>query len=298
MEMPQKWLAGLLLFFASPLWAGPETLEGTQKRLGVPLFIAQVTDAAGLYGRSLPEYIIIQDVHHHTEIQSEIAAMLLHGRRHFSRLAPESLGRLAPPSMALVDWMRRGRISGTQMAALMEPENPLTLIGMEDPELYRQNVAAYHRTGGWRKGALQELRTLRLLKSSLGLDHPALTETQLERLEVLVHLKAKPTEYEAFKNDPPTLASSGALAEAVAGAADFYRLADARSAVFLQKAESEKTQGPKVVVVGGFHTAAMTEALRAKGRSYAVLTPRATRSNHEQLYAERMNETVSALQLR
>ena len=91
---------------------------------------------------------------------------------------------------------------------------------------------------------------------------------------------------------------SPALAITLAKAQEFYQLADLRSQAFLTAAEASAPEGPKVLVVGGFHTAAMAARLAQEGKSYVVISPLITQSGFEDLYEHRMQESISALKLR
>jgi hypothetical protein len=188
--------------------------------------------------------------------------------------------------------------SGAAMAARRARANSVPLLGVENPELYRRQVAAYQRARRFGAQALRELRTLRFVSRSLDLGGSRLSPDQLARLELLVRLKMKPPEYAAYRLRREPIASHSALAEAVAAAETFYELADARSRQFVEQMIDEGRRGTKVLVTGGFHTALIAAELRARRRSFAVLAPRVTRSGHEALYARRMDETISALHLR
>lgn len=278
-----------------------------QQKLGIPSFIASVTDGELPKGSGLPEFILLQDIHSHAEVQHQIAALLLHGRRQWGSESifiegafakPKDLGKgPAPGPGALTNEVKAGRLTGTQMAAAMVPHEPLQLEPLEDRDLYLANLRAYERTGRWREGALRELKTLRLVKASFDFASRSLSSEQLDRLELLVRLKMKPVEYEALKNDALSLREGSALAEAVDSAKAFYDFADRRSLAFVERAKQSDASGPKVLVVGGFHTALMADALRREGRSFAVLTPKVTRSGFDQVYAQRMDEAISALNL-
>jgi hypothetical protein len=75
----------------------------------------------------------------------------------------------------------------------------------------------------------------------------------------------------------------------------FYRLADARSDVFVDRITAQKNTEPVAVVVGGFHTPAMAEALRKRHISFIVVTPRITAAPDPSLYRARLQASANAL---
>jgi hypothetical protein len=199
------------------------------------------------------------------------------------------------PSFA--DRLQQGEISGAEVAAAMAPSHDLQLIGIEDEDVYKENLAAWAHMETQRDAALRELETFRFVQKTLDLNSAAFPPDQLDRLELLLRLQLKPAEYAAYLASDRDVASSRVLSDAIQTAETFYRLADERSRIFLERAEATLTEGPKVLVVGGFHTAAMAAALRARGQSYAVLSPRVTESGYDELYAQRLRESVSALKI-
>jgi hypothetical protein len=52
---------------------------------------------------------------------------------------------------------------------------------------------------------------------------------------------------------------------------------------------------PRILVVGGFHTALMAEHLRQAGYSFVVLCPFVEEGDHDPLYEKRMRETANVL---
>ena len=51
-----------------------------------------------------------------------------------------------------------------------------------------------------------------------------------------------------------------------------------------------------VLITGGFHTAGITEHLRALDISYAVVTPRSSAENYDDAYSQRMNGSIPSLE--
>jgi hypothetical protein len=167
-------------------------------------------------------------------------------------------------------------------------------LGLEDPDIYRQNVAAYEAVEKVRDEALRELETARIFSSALDAD----SAEQWPQIKRLIQLRLKPAEYADYMKNPYRTTENTALAGAVSSAEHFYALANERSRIFLEKAQTLHRSGTQVLVVGGFHTKAMAEELKRKGISYVVLSPHMTQGGFEKLYADGMHETVSALKLR
>lgn len=294
-----------LLGLAGGAQAAGSDFPAAQQALGIPTSIATVVDANTT---SLPQYILIQDVHRHPEVQDHIAAMLLYGHSAwglrnvfiegaFGPIDPAQIESLTTESAPLAERLQEGEISGAEVAAAMAPEHALHLIGIEDENVYKENLAAWARMEDQRDAALRELHTIRFVQNTLDLNSAAFSPDQLDRLELLLRLQLKPAEYAAYLASPRDIATSHVLSDAIETAETFYRLAEERSRIFLERAEAADTSGPKVLVVGGFHTAAMGAALRARGQTYVVLSPRVTESGYDGLYAQRLRESVSALKI-
>lgn len=281
-------------------------LAPMQHRLGIPSSIATVTGYHGGTAKHLPDFILIQDVHHHPDVQNEIAAILLNAKHHwgvtsvfiegaFERLPAQTSS--CDSRSTLGDRLRSGELNGPQLAASMAPGAPLTLWGMEDPKLYQANIAAFREVERNRPAALRELNTLKLLRQSFGLGSENSSAPSLDQIEKLLKLKLRAYEYQALQRQVPQFPSHGALARTTEAALRYYQLADARSVAFLKNIKESAASGTRVIVVGGFHTTAMTEALTADGHSFAVLTPQVTRGGYEGLHDRRMQETADALQI-
>jgi hypothetical protein len=295
-----------LLIASSATGAPLEPLSEAQRRLGVPTSVARVTDASPLAESGIPDFVLIQDVHQHAEVQSEIASVLLYARRHWPVRTVFVEGAFSQIDLSAAvqgksagspgTWIREGRLSGPEMAALMS-NGELRLTGLEDIDLYRANLRAYDAVMRDQDAAARELDGLRLVATSLDLQNARYPEQDLALMNRLVRLRLKPSEIAEYRSAPVPRPHSPALRRTIEKAEIFYQLADERSRVFIDRAERESAEGPKVLVVGGFHTALMAEMLREAGRSYAVLTPRVTQPGDERSYRERMRESVSALKL-
>lgn len=269
--------------------ASAEKHSVVQQRLGIPPAIAAVTDMSLANPHELPRYILIQDLHEHLEAQGAITAILLYGRRAWGTREVFVEGAQGPLERSSL----RAEHSGAERAVLMDTEQSLSLVGIEDWDVYRENLSAYFQTRRLQKAALHELDTIRVLGRTLDVKA---TSRPWDRLERMIRLELRPQEY-ADAMETPTLLRSPSLAQALESASQFYRLATHRSSIFLAKSAEVNALGPRILVVGGFHTPDMADALRQKGESFVVLTPRITRMGDDKRYAKRMEESLSALRL-
>jgi hypothetical protein len=253
------------------------SFEAVQKRLGIPLSEGTVVDASG----RRPAVILIQDVHRHPEAQQHIRAIILSAMAH-----------LGAKEIYLEGAWTHGQTA----------DYPFS--GLEDPDTYRANVAAYQAVEKDREDALREIDTAQLFENAFDAD----ASPSWPLIKRLIQLRLKPAEYAEYarhpfcpaaswRASPSGRATASALARAVESAELFYQLASRRSDIFLAQAKRLHQTGPQVLVVGGFHTAGMAEKLREQGISYVVLSPRITQSGFEDLYSQGMHQTISALKL-
>jgi len=301
----RKFTIGWTSFWLATSAIASGEFAATQKALGLPSSLATVVDANTT---NLPQYILIQDIHRHPEVQDHIAAILLRGHSKwglrsvflegaFSDIDPVPLASAAGNRASLTERIRRGDLSGAEMAVAMAPHPGLQLKGLEAVDLYKANLAAWESMEKQRDGALRELETIRLLQTTLDVDIAQISAEQLDHLDLLLRLKMKPSEYADYLAARSDIGSSVTLARAIETAETFYRLANERSRIFLQRAQADASDGPKVLVIGGFHTAAMASALRAQGKTFAVLSPRVTESGYDALYERRLHQSISALKI-
>jgi hypothetical protein len=260
-------------------------------------------------------------VHKHANVQERIAKIIVEGYRTwgvrkvflegafstvdlsvFESIPSEARGVLLKRLIA------EGELSGPERAAvwLMETDladhlkgSPFQLIGMEDPRIYRDNLAAFRRIQAGRKAGLQELALMRRLQATMQLGGPNLLTAQLDRAEALIRLKLTPSDYEAYLKTREAVPSSPALDPVISAGEAFYELVDVRSDIFLRQARTKvpAATGPRLLVVGGFHTPRMAETLRRDGQTFVVLTPHVTGSGNGPLYERRLMESISALQI-
>jgi len=301
-------VSGLMLVPVMIYARAPQVdLDTIQQALDIPTSIAKVSDGQTLSTTKIPEIILVQDVHRHPEVQGHIAALILQGSRHWGLKSIYLEGASANTLVArpvehdmtsLRDALNDGRLSGAEMAMALEPDSPLEVHGLEDPDLYRANVAAYEQVDALKDAALQELETARLLESGLDLDEVSPINDQWTLLQRMLQLHLKPAEYSAYLDHKYVGLEGSALTDAIRAAESFYTFADERSRVFLKNLAAASGEGPKLLVVGGYHTAMMAEELRKQGISFAVLTPGVTQTGYDGLYARGMQNTISALKLR
>ncbi|MBN1493256.1 MAG: hypothetical protein JW938_03830 [Candidatus Omnitrophica bacterium] len=91
------------------------------------------------------------------------------------------------------------------------------------------------------------------------------------------------------------------LDEVMDVAVQFYRFAEARSRILVKNTLSRMKKNDRSVialVAGGYHTDGMVEALKKKGYSYLVVSPRIDNIDLTVPYMERMMNVKSAAQLR
>ncbi len=313
-------LSSLALAGSSPGRPTNSTLEAVQRFLVISSTLAHVTDVSLPSGNKMPEYIVIQDVHKHPEVQSCIAALILEGYHRwgirtvflegaFTGVDVSLFHRLPDQTRAVLlsRLVKAGDLSGPEWAAILlsesewrnPPQTPFQILGMEDPKVYRENVLAYQEVVSHREEALEEITSIRRMQNGLQLPKSNLLAQQLDRTESLVRLKLTPNEYEAYNKAEEAIPSSPKLDPAIQAAERFYALVQKRSEIFLGEAQKKlpASPGPRVLVVGGFHTPSMTDALRRKGRSFVVLTPHVAEGASEAIYEKHLMESISALQM-
>jgi hypothetical protein len=280
-----------------------QSLGRIQKILGVPPSVATLRDAWMPSGQTLPEFILIQDIHRHPEAQQQIAALILHGSRHWGTrdvfvegawATDEPLPSPRPRRRTVLADVRAGLMSGAELAAVMAPDHDLQLFGLEDSDIYRENVAAYQTVEKFRPEALRELNTARLFSRFLDIPN----RPSWDGLQRLLELRLKPVDYQQYASHKFRPATDSALSIALRAAERYYELANLRSRVFLDVAKKAHRNRPCVLVVGGFHTGDMAKQLRQDGYSYVVVSPRVTQGGFEDLYQRGMRTTVNALKLR
>jgi hypothetical protein len=302
----------LLALLTGPVYAGDFSLQAAQKALALPERLAHVTDTNWAGQDPSPQFILLQDVHKHPEVQSHIASVILLGYHHwgarkvflegaFSNVDVSVFENVTGPAREplLSRLLQQGDLSGPELAAILLSDDaaadpaasPFQLIGMEDPAVYRENLIFYRRVQRQRADALRAFQFTYQTENFWGRS-PA-----LDRLLLLLQLKMTPGDYETYWKERKSDARYVALSRYREPAEKFYELVHIRSHIFLDRASREVPAwtGPRMVVVGGFHTAVMAEEMRKQGRSFVVLTPTITESGYEPLYQKHLMENVSAL---
>jgi hypothetical protein len=280
--------------------------------------LARVTDASWPLDSddtTRPDFILIQDVHRNPDVQSRIASLIIYGYRKWGVKKVFMEGAFVPldlslfhriPRQFLPELVKRlvkeGDLSGPEVAAvrIMEhewsnpPVSPFQLFGMEDPQLYRQNVMAYQTVLARRKRALYDISSLRQKYQILGAPSENSSEQGLDLLEKLLRLKLTPKEHEIFLMYKDVAPSTPGLDSAVEAATEYYRLARLRSRGFLKNAlqKAPASPAPRILVVGGFHTDDMAALLRSQHRSFIVVSPVVASSKGDTIYQQRMQDTV------
>ena len=208
---------------AEPNLSPRAELESVQHFLVISSTVAHVTDAfLSTSAVEMPEFILIQDVHKHPEVQGHIASLILQGYHQwgvkkvflegaftgvdlsmFHRLPDQTRG------MLLSRLVQNGDLSGAELASVLLTEtewsnpqpSPFELFGMEDAKLYRQNLAAYQEVVSLREEALQEITSIRRLQSDMNMPQPNILTQELDRTETLIRLKMTPADYAAYIQD-------------------------------------------------------------------------------------------------
>ena len=262
--------------------------------LDLPASTAHIADRYPATLQSAPEYILIQDLHRHPEVQQHIADILTQVQRQWGLHQVFVEGAFAEVHVSPTE--KEIDMTGAELAATREP---LHLQGIEDRDLYEEHLTVYERILERRELALGEIDRIQNIQKELQLPavHPMVQ--QLERVRQLVQLKMTPRVYADYLSQKALSPHSAALTPVIADAERFYELTDARNDVFLRNAGryAADAQGLRVLVVGGFHTEGLARRLRAQGHSYIVLAPTVTQGGYDKLYEKRMIDTVSALQI-
>jgi hypothetical protein len=309
-------------------WAAPtEDLARIQKLLAIPQSLAKVTAAwwpqpLGPHESSsiqtLPNYVLIQDVHRHPQVQGQVSSLIVQGYEQWGVRKVFLEGAFTPLDVSvfhripqntrrllLERLVHDGDLSGPELAAvtIMEKEwrNPpvstFQLYGLEDPELYRESIHAYQTVMALRDRALNELVTMRRWQENMDLPTPNVLSEQLNRIDALLRLKLTPAEHDAYLKTKEALPAWVNMDKAIQAAEEFYRLVHLRSEYYLRQVEkiAPAGSGTRIVVVGGFHTPYMAEGLKKEGRTFVVLAPAVSQSLTEPLYEKRMQQTATTL---
>jgi len=268
-------------------------VQEAQSRLGLSAEVARVVSTSWSASQDQPAYILIQDIHCHGEAQSHIAQLIQNVQRlwgvrdifiegAFAKIKTHDLPSYFQDEATWPALTENGQMSGTELALLQsgKEKTGLELIGIDDRRLYRTNLQIYEQ--------------LNLAKADF-LDDPLYKEHQA-LLEPLLDLRMTPASFADYQTHKPDLSASAHLSSAVRLAEQFYAVADQRSQAFLDNLAQKEITGPKVMVVGGFHTKALCARLTQEHQSYVVLRPNVTRAGYATIYENRLRESARLLQ--
>jgi hypothetical protein len=213
-------------------------LESIQHFLVIPSTVAQVTDMnLSMDAAQMPEFILIQDVHKHPEVQRNVASLILQGYAQwgvrkvfvegaFTGVDLSMFHRLPEQTrdLLLSRLVQEGNLSGAEFASVLLTESewsnpqpcPFQLFGMEDAQLYRQNISAYREVLSLRDNALGELLSIRRLQNEIHIPQPNILAQQLDRTEALIKLKMTPSDFAAYKGPKAQCGLSGTSPKASA----------------------------------------------------------------------------------
>ena len=193
-----------------------------------------------------------------------------------------------------------GQLSGPERAGVLihelewrnPPVSPFTLVGMEDPSLYQENLAAYRAVLARRGEAQDDIAGFKRLHDSLHLPAAHVLRRQLQLVQKMLDLRVTPSEYARYLKAKAAIPSSPRLTPALEASEHFYEMANRRSLIFLKNVERKypAARGPRLIVTGGFHSPLLSQQLRDQGRSFVVLTPRAIEPATDALYERRLFE--------
>lgn len=281
--------------------------------------VAAVTRSYLVPGETVPQYILIQDIHQNPECQGLISRAILWGYENWGVRRVFMEGAFSPVDLSvfhrlpdderqtlLTRLVSEGNLSGPEMAAvlLMErewrraPVSPFQLIGMESPRLYAANLQAFKQVYATRAEALRELGSLRRLQERLELPQENILDAQLRRAEKLLQLKLTPADYALYLSARDLLPASAQLTPALQNAERFYELVNERSVAFIREAGRKLPAGggPRVLVAGGFHTDFMADLLRTQNKSFIVLSPKTKSGVVTSAYEKQLLQSVDTLQ--
>jgi len=294
--------------------AATASLEDIQVLMDVPPTQATVTDAFGMESGALPDYVVVQDAHRHAEVQSRLAWIVLHGYKNWGVRKVFVEGAFTPVDLSVFHVLNegerqslsdhlvhKGKLSGPERAGVMiqemewrnPPVSPFELIGMEEPSLYQANLAAYNAVQTLRGKALEEVAEIRMLHNSLHLPTTHVLRRHLQLIEKMLDLRVTAAEHSLYLKAREAVPASLRLTPALEAAERFYELANQRSLVFVKNVDRKvpAAEGPRVLITGGFHTPLISQMFRSQGRSYVILTPRATVPGTDALYERRLQES-------
>jgi len=270
--------------------------------LGIPETMAEVKES---YMPPTPhrlQYVLIEDVHDNSEAQGKIAAILLYAHHHWgSRRAfiEGAFGLIGPPpfpiftaergDLSVSELLQRGLVSGGELAAALsshgQKRSSFEVTGMDNRLMYLRQLEAYGEVAQLQAYALKRLRRAsRYLRSG-----------EQARLRSLLQLRMTPADYQAYLEGRRLIFSDPALTRAVRWAEEYYRMSDLRSQSFIENARFRSSDGPSLLVMGGFHTSVIRRILRQRQESFIVLSPRLAQAGAPQRYRQCLEKNLETL---
>ncbi len=164
------------------------------------------------------------------------------------------------------------------------------LWGVDDPDLYRKNWRAAKQVD---KLSHQALEYVRPTKAILMEGAAKALQKHLGLLTKLLMLRLQPDEYKDYlKSRSMNPQGPAVYQQTVRAAEEYYQAADQRSYAMAKNLIDRmgKTPGITVLITGGFHTKEISEILKTRGFSYAVVTPRVDVLDQDQAYKARLRE--------
>jgi len=248
------------------------------------------------------QYVLIEDVHSHPEAQGKIAALILYAHDHWGTrqvLVEGAFGEVGPPPFPIFsvergqlsanELLRRGQLSGGELSAALvshsSDKTPFKVIGIDDPQLYRCQLDAYHALVEIQNPALQHLKHY-------------YSRASIQRWRLvwrLLELRLSPQDYQAYLRGNQVKFQDPLLRHAIHLAEMYYRSADQRSHQFLQRAPALTSEVPCLIVVGGFHMPVLMQTLRSRKKTFLVLKLHTTEAGSGALYRERLTESFNAI---
>jgi hypothetical protein len=291
-------------------------MNNSEFKISLPASMGYISETYRTDARAkAPDVILIQNLHTNRSVQFAISGIL-------KKLAAQGLmpdhiameGAVGPVDMKemqreadvalrkkaadyLVD---QGEMPGAMHYAVTAGKGGL--FGIETDEYYQANLEMFRQSYAGRERLHQELNVLEEAVSQLKTDknQAAQIKADLAAVKQLVEQSVIPEELPgvlaraagAVENLKDVVQDADVLAPASA-AINFYSLALLRDEQLFKNTLAVRQLGRQkttIVVTGGFHTEALAKQFKARGFSYAVITPNVKRHTvaDQQLYIERL----------
>jgi len=290
--------------------------------INIPSSLGYVSETYSAHaGATSPDVILIQNLHINRSVQFAVSGILKRLKK--QGLMPDSIAvegatgplhigfmqRYPDPSIrkAAADYLvQQGEMPGVMHFAVTEGEG--NLFGIETEEYYQANLEMFRQSYKERAALRQEIEKIqavlpKLKKDPTSRENAAILEKDVDAVSQLINNQVIPDELPATLRQATEAVdhlklvlpqdTADQLVEPLSASVNFYALALLRNdelfknALALRELGHQKTS---IVVTGGFHTAALAEACKQHGLSYAVITPDIKRADKvdENLYVERL----------